>query len=173
MIVRYYLLTSRLRLDLYSGRAAAAWRGLQDDWPWLARTGLLRLPFFAVEAHHLRATIAVAALRDGALDRKLPTALRRSLRYLERQPAAWPRALAGLSRAGLLAAQCDMPAAIDLYRVAHERLTGAEMPLYAAAARRRLGELLGDDQLITQADAEFLDRGVANSPRFAALLAGT
>jgi len=172
MMQRYEALAAQLRLDLYLGQAAAAWRRLNDEWTWLARSGHMRMTLWGIEVHHLRATIAVAVMHQGAGDHAVLGALRRSFGYLERQPSAWPRALASLSRAGLLAAQGDLPAAIAIYQAAHHSLTEAQMPLYAAAAQRRLGELTGDDQLIAQADSALVDRGIANPRRFAALLAG-
>jgi eukaryotic-like serine/threonine-protein kinase len=172
MMQHYEALTAQLRLDLYLGQAAAAWRRMQDEWPWLARSGRLHMTFFTIEVHHLCATIAVAVMHQAAGDRTMLRALRRSIGYLERQPAAWPRALASLSRAGLLSTQGDTPAAIAMYQTANQSLTEAQMPHYAAAARRRLGELLSDEHLIAQADAALVERGVSNPRRFAALLAG-
>ncbi|MGH7140141.1 MAG: hypothetical protein ACREHD_30755, partial [Pirellulales bacterium] len=170
LMLYYDALLAELRLDLYLGQATAAWRRLRGEWSWLVRTGRLRMTFFAIEVHHLRATIAVAVVQQGVSDRAVLRALRRSIGYLNRQPAGWPRALASLSRAGLLAAQGNVPAAIAAYQTANESLIEARMPLYAAAARCRLGELLGDDNLIAQADAALVDRGISNPRRFAALL---
>lgn len=51
-------------------------------------------------------------------------------------------------------------------------LIKADMPLYATAAERRLGELTGDEQRVAQAEAAMSERGVSNPPRMARLLIG-
>jgi hypothetical protein len=55
-----------------------------------------------------------------------------------------------------------------------QRLEALDMPLHAAAARWRLGGLLGGAEgraLIEQADAELRQRGIVNPARLTAMLA--
>jgi hypothetical protein len=58
-------------------------------------------------------------------------------------------------------------------RVAAEQLDAIEMRLYAAAARRRLGQLLGGDEgrgMIVQADVWMTGQGIKNPARMTAML---
>lgn len=83
---------------------------------------------------------------------------------------AWPTFAA--IKLPWLARACWQPAASEAHRAAQQRFVDARMPLHAAAAQRRLGELLSDERLIADADAVLFDHGAANPGRFAAMLAG-
>jgi hypothetical protein len=82
-------------------------------------------------------------------------------------------ALARLVGAGIAFARRDRRLAERLMCVAAEQLDAIEMRLYAAAARRRLGQLLGGDQgrgLIVQADVWMTGQGIKNPARMTAML---
>ena len=66
------------------------------------------------------------------------------------------------------------PAGVGQLRAAAEYLEAIDMPLYAAAARRRLGELVGGAEgqdLMTRADQWMAGRGVADPARMARVFA--
>lgn len=86
----------------------------------------------------------------------------------------WSDALAVLLRAGLASARGDRAAAIRLLADAEARFGTAEMAMYAAAARRRRGELVGGDEgkaLIGLADGTMGERGVVNPEAMTRMLA--
>jgi thioesterase domain-containing protein len=59
------------------------------------------------------------------------------------------------------------------FQEAAARFATIDMPLHAAASRRRLGELIGDaegEALVRDADAWFTERGVRNPARMAAIV---
>ena len=68
----------------------------------------------------------------------------------------------------------DTESATAYLEDAAEKLDAADMALDAAAARRRLGTLLGDergDALVAEADAWMQQEGISNPERMAAMLA--
>jgi hypothetical protein len=84
----------------------------------------------------------------------------------------WSDGLARLIRAGVAVTR-DKREAASLLRAAADKFDGADMPLYAAAARRLLGRLDGVDgqSVVDVADAWMQGQGVQNPTRLTALLA--
>lgn len=90
----------------------------------------------------------------------------------ERQP--WIEPLADLIDAGLAAVRSAEPEAERLLRDAASRFDAADMPLHAAVARRRLGQLLGGDEgrrLVAEAEAWMTEQGVRDPDRMTGLFA--
>jgi hypothetical protein len=156
------------QIDLYQGDAAAAWRRITETWPLLGRSHHLRVQQVRIYQVHLRGRAALAAGGDPTLVRSA----RRDARALWHERAPWAQALARLLEAGVAARRGDGQAA-GLLRDAAERCDAAKMRLYAAAARRRLGELTGGEEgraLVAEADKWMAGQGVANPVRMTALL---
>src|SRR5439155_14949880 len=109
---------------------------------------LLRTEQIRGEMLHLRGRCRLAA---GG--RKAAAGALREAKALEREPAPWLGALATLLRAGCAAAVGDNRDALGLLRSAVDQLDAADLRLFAAAARRRLGHLLGGDEGRTLAAA--------------------
>lgn len=68
----------------------------------------------------------------------------------------------------------DNALAVALLTDAAKRLDAVDMPLHAAAARRRLGELKGGDEgtaLIAEVDTWMASHGIRNPARLAAMYA--
>lgn len=87
---------------------------------------------------------------------------------------AWSSPLATLIHAALAKQRGDISNSVALIEKALTGLEAAGMALYAAAARRRLGELLGGDrghELITQADEWMSRQQIKNPPAITRLLA--
>src|SRR5207244_1742579 len=79
-----------------------------------------------------------------------------------------PAPTPGLLRAGLEECSGHRPEAVRALEEALELFERAGMRLYAAAARRRLGQLLGGDrgrELVAAADAWMAGQGVVNPAR--------
>jgi hypothetical protein len=111
---------------------------------------------------------AAAGLRPGAMRR----AAARAARRMERERTRWGNALALLLRAGVAAGRGEHEVARGLLTDAAGRLDAVGMGSYAAAARRRLGTLLGGDEgraLVEQADAWMGGQGVKDPIRMTAL----
>jgi hypothetical protein len=157
----YYALLALASFELYDGDVVAARARLDAMWPLLRGSNLLVCPSIAIEAHHLRARIAIA---NGTSD----PAAERALARLEGNP--WAQAMHALVRAG---AEPDRDEAIRLLGIAVETCVQGDLAAFAAAARRRRGELVGGTEggvVIERADRELVDRSVRAPERFARLL---
>ncbi len=172
----YYALLALTQVDLFEGEGVSAHRRMVDNWRGLSRSLLLMIPSVRVEADHLRARSALAAAS------RLPSARRASLlaeaarhtRRLARQRAPWARALALPLAAASAWQDHDTARAVKLLRDSVDALDRAQMKLFAAAARRRLGELVGGDEGSEQramADRFFAEQQVRDPERMVEMLA--
>jgi hypothetical protein len=158
-------LLDETQIDLYEGQAERAWRRVQEEWPLLERSHLLLVEQVRIFLFQLRARAALAAggLRAAAAD----------ARRLRRQRAPWGQALGKLVEAGVAFGRGDAAEAARLLEDAAARLDAVSMRLYAAAARRRLGQLRGaaGTGLVAEAEAWMRGQKVASPARMTALLA--
>jgi serine/threonine protein kinase len=140
-LYHFYLLQSRVTLDLYRGDAPAALAAIDQQGPALLKRGLDRLQYVQAELAllSLRATIAVAS-RTG--DPKLLTRAKNELKALGKIAAPWLTALGHLAAGGLASFQAP-EAAEAAYRTAASECNRLGMPLYAVAARWRAAQLVG------------------------------
>jgi hypothetical protein len=162
------------QIDLYLNEPRAAWDRLRLQWGALAQSLLLRNRRSRVLIYHLRARAAVGIAATATDPKPFIRAAERDCRRLEREKIPWPVAIALLVRAGIAAVRGDWLRAATLLSDAAQRHDALDMPLEAAAARRCLGKLRGDEEgqaLIEQADGEFRKRGIVNPARMAAMLA--
>jgi hypothetical protein len=165
------------QVDLYEGHGAAAWDRVLVEWPRLDAS-LLRLgvQLTLLEALHLRGRCALARARSappGERQDLLAEAERDARRMLkEEQP--WSTPLAGLLEAGVAALRGHAGTARHRLAQAARGLEAADMALYAAAARFRLGQVEGGDAgraARQEAEAWLRREGVAAPARFVGMLA--
>lgn len=163
----YYELLARSQIDLYAGDGAAAAARIDAAWPALKKSLLLRIQNLRIEASFLRARAALAAGGVGA------KAAERDARRLAGERVPWATALAALVRAGAAAARGDAGRAVALLEAAEAGFAAAEMRLFAAAARRRRGGIVGDtgELLVATADEWMGQHRIVNAERMTALLA--
>jgi hypothetical protein len=86
----------------------------------------------------------------------------------------WSDPLARLLTAGIAMQRGDRPTAVAQLQLAVSGFEAAEMGMYATAARRRLGQVLGGEQgrgFIESATAAMSSRHVQNPARLTAMLA--
>ena len=166
-----------LAVDLYLGQGERAYRRWREGAPALRRSGALRARPFRLQCHVWRAGCALAAARAEG-----PTALRARLlrevdadvRSLLRDGQDWTRALARLLQAGCAAVRADAAGAAARLREAIAGFEALGMALHAAAARRRLGALLGGEEgraLLSAADAWMADQEIRAPSRMTDLFA--
>ena len=183
--VNHFLqLVGRVEISLYRGDGDA-WPHLEAAWPELVRSQLLRVQVTRSEALHLRCRAALAALCSsespaagvpaaGASEgRKLRGVATRTLRRLEKQVHPWAKPFARLIRAGLASLDGKRSEALDHLVAAAAGFDALRMALYAAAARRRRGQLLGapdGTRFIDDADAWMRGQGIERPDRFADVL---
>ena len=179
-------------IDLYCGAGDRAWRRIWRDWPSVRQAQLLKVQQLHLEALYLRGRAAlcaavepigppVAAADDAELaevDVPAPRALlaevEKTARRMRRERMAWADPLAQLLLAGVAAVRGRHSDAVTLLEGLVPALDLQDMKLYAAAARRRLGELRGGQtgsEAIRQADDVFARQGVRDPEAMTRLFA--
>jgi hypothetical protein len=160
---------------LYRGDGAGAWRFVTTQYaPMLAGSHLTHLQKIRTFFHERRARCALAAAAQATRKRPLLRAAERDARRLEREGMPWSSALACPIKAGVAASRGDRSRARALFAQAVTELEAVDMNLYAASARRRLGELLGGDEgraQIDRADSWMREQTIQDPKRMADVFA--
>jgi tetratricopeptide (TPR) repeat protein len=178
----YWALYGRGEAALYRGDGPQALEMLVREWSSVARSTFFQhIQILSLVLVHLRARAALAAANvapaDGRLFGQRGRLLRfaaRDARRIERRNMPWANPLARLIRAGIAAVAIQKEEALKLLAKAEAELIAADMELYAAAARRRRGQLLGGDEgrvLVGEADAWMTGQDIREPARIAAMLA--
>jgi serine/threonine protein kinase len=143
----YFELLTQAQIDLYAGEGERAHARVEARWGALRRGALLRIQTVLVEGSYLRGRCALAAAARAPIDTRRPL-LGQALaaaRRIEREATSWGEPLARLLEAQVARLEGDDTGAVELLRTALAGFQVADMGLYAAIARRRLGALLGGD----------------------------
>ena len=165
---------ARAHIEVYDGRGTAGWNEVLRTAAAYKSSLLLRVEQCRVDVLQTRARCALAAAQRVADARPLLRAAEQDARRLGREKAAWSRALSSLTLGCVAGARKDPDTAVRHLQEAVAQLDAVDMQLFAAAARRRLGQLLGGDEgcsLVTQADAWMRAQGIVKPSRMAAMLA--
>lgn len=159
--------------DLYEGNGVRAAERVEEVWPRVESSKILRWQFLRVFGYHARAIAAIAAARAEPeragwhLDRASSFAAKlEEHSSTSRHDAA---AVAGLIRAGVAAAHGRRGAALAGLDRAVKSFEQAQMYLHAACATRRMGELIrGDDgrDMIDRADCFMARNGVTRPAKW-------
>jgi hypothetical protein len=168
-IQHWWSLIANVEISLYSGQNQAAWDLLATEWPKLKRSFLMRVQYIRIESLYHRAAAALAVGGDDML--KLAEG---DARNIQREHMPWSDPLAQLLQAAVTAAREDRETAANLLRAAEAGFEAADMALYAAAARRRRGDVIGGDdgrRLIENVDAWMSHQNVRNPASMTAMLA--
>jgi hypothetical protein len=171
-VQHHIALLAQVLIHLYRGDGLAAWEHVRQVWPAYRGSLLLHIQHGHIEALQCHARSALAAAQVTADPKPLLRAAEHDARALERQRVPWADASARLIRAGIAAMRCESDRARALLVEAAAALEAADLRLWAAAARRRLGELLGraDGQaLVAAADTWMRSQMVKNPARLAAM----
>jgi hypothetical protein len=151
----YNHFVGQVHIALYAGEGEAAWRLLEDRWPVITRSLIQRVQYVRVESLHLRGRAALAAAVNAGQPGRLLALVEGCARRIEREKMTWAEPLARLLRAGVANVRGDRDAAIARLTEAEQGFTTAEMALYAAASRRRRGQLIAGNEgrnLVAAAD---------------------
>jgi tetratricopeptide (TPR) repeat protein len=163
---------AQVLIHLYQGNGVAAFEHIQDRWPRYKNSLLLRVQQVRINIMLLRAQSAIAA----AITKAKPflRAAEADARSLRREKMPWSDALVPLILAGVAGVRRDSAKAIGLLREAIDRLHAVDMEIFAQAARRRLGQLLGGEEgrlLIEESEAWMGAQGIRKPARMAAVFA--
>ncbi|MEP6741522.1 MAG: protein kinase [bacterium] len=168
----YSSLLALAQIELYTGDADVAWKHIMGQWPALENSMLLRTQVLRIEATYLRAR-AVLAMALNNNDREKLNFAERLAHKIEKENMSWARAFATVIRAAVAHQRGQHTEAATLLEAASAGFERVDMLLYAAASRRRLGELLADQrgpQLIADADAWMTTQRIKNPERMARML---
>ncbi len=169
-IQHYYQLVSRCAVFLYDGTVeaiTAAVAALRDGRMAARRSMFLRFQIMRATLDDLDGRVALAT---GGLDTRR---IVRAAARLERERLPWTRALAAALRAGAAHRGGDAARARRELERAVVAFDGAAMAMHAAAARRRLAELVGGDAgaaLRDTAEQWMARQRVADPARLTAML---
>jgi hypothetical protein len=170
----FHALLIHTQIDLYTGQGLPAWQRITSQWPDLARSLLLSVQVIRAWMRYLRGSGALAAAAGTTRNRHLWREAARDARRLRRERMPWAEALAQLLEAGVAGVRGDRTGAVRRLAAAAAALEGVELGVFAAAARRRRGELLGGDEgrvLLAHADAWMQERHIADPARITAMVA--
>jgi len=175
----YWNLVAQGEIDLYSGRALASWNRVTQSWPGLTRSLTMRIQVALIISWQVRARSALALAarpdsRSNLTETQLLQEAERAARRIERERTHWGDALTRLIRAGVAATRGDPETAVALLDSAESAFEATDLVHYAAAARRRRGELIGGDggkALVDSADAWMIGQKAKNPTRMTATLA--
>jgi hypothetical protein len=140
----YSALLARVQTALYRGNGAEAWRLLTEHEPSLRRSLITRLQVFRVETHYMRARSALAMAATNRAPHRFLSIARDEARRIARDRMPWSDPIALLLSAGVAYLEGDAALSLKRLHDAVDRFERADMNLYAAVARLRIGELQGD-----------------------------
>ena len=141
-------MSSNALLDLYVGDALGARRRVEEGFVPMSKSLLTRVQLLRFEVHELQTRTALAAARvtkGSERDQYLRVAEQYGDK-LGKEGMLWTDAIATLRRAGIRSALEDKDGAVRELLAAVTQCDAADLGLHAAAARVRLGELLGGDE---------------------------
>jgi hypothetical protein len=171
LVQHWQIMRSEAEIELYAGEGDKAYERLRKDEVALKQSHLLTVQLMRALTAFARGRAAIAASGASGAERDLR--LREAQRFalqLEREKMPWTSALAALLWASVRIAEDNEDGARQSLRRGIELATAAEMNLYAAAARHRLGRLLAGPQgqeLVGQAEEEMHAQNIRVPERFA------
>jgi hypothetical protein len=132
---------ARVQTALYRGDAQAAWRLLTEQQSMLQRSLLTHVQLLRVESLYLRARCALAMAASHRNPRRFLFIARAEARRIAAERMPWSDPIALLLRGGIAYLEGSIPRALRYLHDAADQFNRADMHLYAAVARRRIGAL--------------------------------
>jgi tetratricopeptide (TPR) repeat protein len=140
----YSALLARVQTALYRGNGGEAWRLFTEHEPSLRRSLITRLQVFRVEIHYMRARSALAMAAITPAPHRFLSIARAEARRIARERMPWSDPIALLLRAAGAYLEGNAAQSLKCLHDAVDRFEHADMNLYAAVARLRIGELQRD-----------------------------
>jgi len=169
----YRMILAEANINLYEDNHAAAYEHVVASWRAIQRSLMLFVQYIRVDAHYLRARVALASLATAPNQTRRVAEAVRFARKLEREKMPWAAMLAEIIRAGVRLWEGDQPGAIQHLRAAVESADDLGMAMHAAAARFQLGTFLGDAEgrkLVEAAEDWMRGQDIRVPARFATML---
>jgi hypothetical protein len=171
-IQHHNVLLATAILDLYEGNGYSSWKYISERWPAYRRSLLVQAQQVRIDVNQLWARSALATATKSADPKHFLSEAEWKARRLERERVPWATAHARSIWAGIAAIRGDQSKALALLRDTMKSYEAADMSLYAAAARRRMGELLGGDEgkaRVAEADGWMTSQGIRKPGRITAM----
>lgn len=169
----YTAMVALTQIEMYTGDTEVAWRHVEGQVKPLVKSMLMRFQGLRIEATHLRARLALSSAIGVNRESRLKTAGKLAQQLIDER-MAWSDPLAALIRAGLAHRRGDNRKAAEMASLAIEGFEVTDMKLYAAAARRRMGEITGGErgaELIAESEEWMRRQQIKNPATFADMLA--
>jgi eukaryotic-like serine/threonine-protein kinase len=170
----YSALLARVQTALYRGDAASAWRLLDEQHADLRRSMLDRLQAVRVELSYLHARCAIAVARADASKRRFLKIARRYAARIARERMPWSTPIGLLLQGGIASVEGSQDVATAHLQEALMQFDRADMQLYAAVTKRRLGALRRDaegQRLQREAEAWMAAQQIKNPVSFSRMFA--
>jgi hypothetical protein len=176
-MVRCWALFGSAETALYRGDGFRARDLISREQEVIRRSSVVEVRF--IHLTHLQAraalTVAVANPNEGffSTQAQLLRSAARDARRIAQRKLAWSSPLEKLIRGGIANLRGKLDEAVVLLDTAEKELLTADMELYAAAARRQRGKLIGGDEgqlLVRSADEFMAGQDIRNPARIAAML---
>jgi hypothetical protein len=138
------------------------------------RSFLTRAQLIRIESHYLRARCALGLAVRATNSRRFLSVARAGARRIASEQMPWSDPIGLLLRAGIAYLEGSTPLALRCLHEAADRFTRADMNLYVAVARRRIGALQDDErgrELQRQADVWMAKQNIKNPARMTRMLA--
>ena len=171
------MLMGEALVDLYAGQGTRAWNRIRASWEACRRSQMPRIAYARAMMSLLRGTSALAAARESSVRSEVEARVKEvesAAGDLERSRITSWRSAAPLLRAGAEWVRGRTERALSLLEEAVRGLDAAELGLWAAAARRRHGQLVGGDAgraEVEAAESWMRARGVQNPESMTRMLA--
>jgi len=169
----YSSLVALAQIEMYTGDYEVAHKHIEGQIRAVEKSMLLRIQGLRIDALHIQARLALASAVGSQRERHLRLAEKLATN-IEKEEMEYANPFATLIRAGIARQRGDQTNAIALLEKAAKDFDTVNMRLYAAAARRRLGEIGGGDrgrQLVAQSEEWMTKQEIKNPARMMNLLA--
>ncbi len=169
----YTSMLALAQIELYTGDGEVAWKHIQGQWRALEDSMLMRIQVLKIEAMHLQARAALASAPATDPTRRINLAEKWAGKILKER-VAWANPFATLVMAGVADRRGDRAKAIGMLKQAMEAFDLADIDLYEAVARRRLGQLMNDEigqRHISEADEWMSKRQIVNPEAMTRMMA--
>ncbi len=170
----WYQMRSRAELAMYAGAGPDESDAHAESFAKLESSLLLRVQVIRVENRWLRSRLALAECDAGADLRSRRKLVERDARDLLKERLNHATASAHMLLGGVALVDGDAEAALAHYTEAIAVSDEGELAMFAAASRRRRGEILGGDDgatLIAEGDGYMASQGVVDPERMARMIA--
>jgi hypothetical protein len=170
-VQHYNHMLGTMHVELYGGAGERAWRHIEERWPQLEKSLLLRIELVRHEARVARTRSALAAAAKGVERDRLLAIVAKDIKALRKEDVAWAKAWSDVIEAGLHHLQGQAEPAIAALTAAEKSFAAVDMPLHAACALRRRGELTKDTTLIATADMWMAGQKIVSPARMSDVMA--